>query len=242
MKGWVYVITNPAMPGLCKVGFSTKDPELRAQEFNGTGVPYPYVVEYEVLVEDPQKHEQATHQRLEKKGKHDSKEWFRCSPEEAVLQIKEVIGSSIILETYKRLERAKAEELVKKQLQGKEKLRRQSEELAKKQKQEREKEESDKRIALRRIEEAQQQEKDRLRKENEARRQDEKKKADLKFKESEATKLVFSWILLFIVDGFLIYALFHNGVANTFSFIFLLISVMFLTLFLLFGLMKIVDK
>jgi hypothetical protein len=47
MKGWVYVITNLAMPGLVKVGYSRKDPELRAAELNSTGTPHPFVVEYE---------------------------------------------------------------------------------------------------------------------------------------------------------------------------------------------------
>jgi hypothetical protein len=37
MKGWVYIISNKAMPDLVKVGFSTKDPQLRAQEFDNAG-------------------------------------------------------------------------------------------------------------------------------------------------------------------------------------------------------------
>jgi len=37
MKGWVYVITNKAMPSLVKVGFLTKDPGLRAKELGNTG-------------------------------------------------------------------------------------------------------------------------------------------------------------------------------------------------------------
>jgi len=36
MKGWVYVISNKAMSGLVKVGYSTKDPELRAAELSHT--------------------------------------------------------------------------------------------------------------------------------------------------------------------------------------------------------------
>ncbi|KFC76184.1 GIY-YIG nuclease family protein [Massilia sp. LC238] len=45
MKGWVYVITNKAIPDLVKVGYSRKDPELRAAELNNTGAPHPYMVE-----------------------------------------------------------------------------------------------------------------------------------------------------------------------------------------------------
>ena len=64
MNGWVYVISNKAMLGLVKVGYTTKDPELRADELNHTGSPYPYIVEYEVLIEDPYQVEQRVHRRL----------------------------------------------------------------------------------------------------------------------------------------------------------------------------------
>ena len=52
MKGYVYVISNSAMPRYIKVGFSTKDPALRATEFN-TASPEDYVVDYEILIDDP---------------------------------------------------------------------------------------------------------------------------------------------------------------------------------------------
>lgn len=64
MKGWVYIITNKAMPKVLKVGYSTKDPELRANELHTTGVPHRYVVEYDALVEQPYKVEQRTHALL----------------------------------------------------------------------------------------------------------------------------------------------------------------------------------
>jgi hypothetical protein len=82
MKGWVYIISNQAMPGLVKVGHTLKDPELRAAELFHTGTPYSYVVEYEVLIEEPSKMERRAHQFLA--NKREGKEWFRCSAEEAV--------------------------------------------------------------------------------------------------------------------------------------------------------------
>ena len=109
MKGWVYVIANPAMPGVVKVGYSTKDPELRASELNNTGAPHPYVVEYEALVEEPRDIEQRVHRKLS--GDREGREWFRCSPEFAVSVIQEVIGGRTITESFKRADRAKAEAL-----------------------------------------------------------------------------------------------------------------------------------
>lgn len=58
MKGWVYVISNKSMPELVKVGYSTKDPDLRAMELNNTGAPHPYTVNYELLIENPREIEQ----------------------------------------------------------------------------------------------------------------------------------------------------------------------------------------
>lgn len=118
MKGWVYVFSNKAMPGLVKVGFSTKAPELRAAELNHTGSPYSYVVEYEMLIEEPYQIEQQTHRLLS--AKRAAKEWFRCSAEEAVAAIKQIAGPRAISETYKRAERAKAEALHQQELEKQE--------------------------------------------------------------------------------------------------------------------------
>jgi T5orf172 domain len=86
MKGWVYVITNKAMLDLVKVGFSTKDPSLRALELNNTGSPHPYEVQYTMLIEEPYEVEQQTHRRLTKQK--EGKEWFRCTIEDAIAAIK----------------------------------------------------------------------------------------------------------------------------------------------------------
>ena len=117
MKGWVYVITNQAMPGLVKVGYSTKDPELRAGELNHTGSPHAYLVEYELLIDETDKVEQGTHRFLS--SKREAKEWFRCSPEEAIVAIKQIAGSGAIFETYNRADREKAQALHQQQLRKK---------------------------------------------------------------------------------------------------------------------------
>lgn len=115
MKGWVYVISNKGMPGLVKVGFSTKDPELRASELNHTGAPHPYLVDYEVLIDEPYSVEQDAHKLLQ--ARREAKEWFKCDAEEAISAIKRAAGDRIIVETYKRAERKKAEELHQKELE-----------------------------------------------------------------------------------------------------------------------------
>lgn len=96
IKGWVYIISNPAMPGLIKIGYSLKDPVLRAEELNNTGAPLPYKVEYELLVFDPRDVEQRVHNRIS--GLCEGKEWFRCSVHYAVSVIRDCGGSSILYE------------------------------------------------------------------------------------------------------------------------------------------------
>lgn len=106
VKGWVYVISNAAMPGILKIGFSLKDPMLRAQELANTGSPHPYEVEYEVLIENPREVEQLAHKLLQKKL--EGKKWFRCSLEEAIHSIKSVAKSPVILETKNNKNKTKS--------------------------------------------------------------------------------------------------------------------------------------
>lgn len=99
MRGWVYVITNKAMPGLVKVGFSLKDPDLRARELDNTGAPHPYEVAYEALVPEPRDVEQKVHANLT--SCREGKEWFKCDAIVAIEQIRNVVGRDILLETNK---------------------------------------------------------------------------------------------------------------------------------------------
>lgn len=99
-KGWVYVITNPAMSGICKVGYSLRDPAIRAAELNHTGSPQPYDVGYEAMVTGAFEIEQQAHDRLARV--HAGKEWFRCTVEEAVAAIRAVAAGKVLYENYPR--------------------------------------------------------------------------------------------------------------------------------------------
>lgn len=102
MKGWVYVLSNESLDGLVKIGFSTKDPESRAKELSGdTGVPTPFIVEYEMLVEDPHSCEQRAHDLLDDKRVNQRREFFRCSVNDAIKSAKQVVDSEIIFEKFR---------------------------------------------------------------------------------------------------------------------------------------------
>lgn len=111
------------MPGLVKIGYSTKDPELRAEELNHTGNPHKPIVEYDLLIEEPYLIERQVHSALHQEN--EGKEWFRCSVEDAVMAIQRVANGRGIVETYKHADRKKIME----QLELKREAQRKREEL-----------------------------------------------------------------------------------------------------------------
>ena len=113
-KGYVYIMSNKAMPGLYKVGFTLKDPKLRAIKFDSAGMPYPYIVEFEILLENPYVVEQKVHREL--RAVNENREWFRCSFNTCVQSIKKASDGKIFYEWSLEKER-QDEELRDKQIE-----------------------------------------------------------------------------------------------------------------------------
>lgn len=83
--GWVYVMTNAAMPGLVKIGRTARDPSLRAAELGRhTGVPHPFRLVGAIWTDDAKATEKAVHARLGAARVNGRREFFRCDPDEAV--------------------------------------------------------------------------------------------------------------------------------------------------------------
>lgn len=86
VKGFVYVMSNESMPGLIKIGMSTKIPEERAKELSSaTSTPTPFTVEYYALFDDMRKAERLAHQKMQRY--HHGKEFFQAPPEKAIQAI-----------------------------------------------------------------------------------------------------------------------------------------------------------
>ena len=83
MDGYVYCMSNPAMPGLLKVGFTTDTPDVRARELYTTGVPLPFKVEFAKLIANPKEKELSTHKLLGiyHERVNEDREFFRVSKE-----------------------------------------------------------------------------------------------------------------------------------------------------------------
>jgi hypothetical protein len=77
--GWLYIFSNPSMPGLVKIGFSTRDPSLRIKELDGTGVPTPFRIIYWALVEEPDAIEKSLHEHLKHHRVSEQREFFKIS-------------------------------------------------------------------------------------------------------------------------------------------------------------------
>jgi hypothetical protein len=92
MAGWVYVIRNPAMPKLVKVGFTELGARAHAHIMTAReGVPDPYDVAFRLFVEHPRDVEKRCHLLLRENRYR--KEWFRCSVKRAAEAIKQVAST-----------------------------------------------------------------------------------------------------------------------------------------------------
>jgi hypothetical protein len=81
------------MPGLVKIGRSTRHPSQRLRELYTTGVPTRFELEYCCRVENCDVAERKAHARL--KARRESKEFFRCTATEAIAVL-ETMGITIL--------------------------------------------------------------------------------------------------------------------------------------------------
>jgi hypothetical protein len=83
-SGYIYILTNPAFPGLVKIGHTGRTPQIRAAELSAaTGLPAPFTVAWSHQVTDHAALEAIVHARLGNCRPNGSREFFRCSVNEA---------------------------------------------------------------------------------------------------------------------------------------------------------------
>lgn len=92
MAGWVYILSNPEMPELLKIGFTERDPLSRAKEISqDTGVPSEFIVDYQVYSSRPYELERKVHELLHEYRLNNNREFFRCTHASAIEAIKQAI-------------------------------------------------------------------------------------------------------------------------------------------------------
>ncbi len=84
MGDTVYIVTNEAMPGLVKIGITSKPIEERLKELASvTGVPLPFSCYYAAEVEDAGNLEDVLHKAYADNRVNPNREFFSISPEAA---------------------------------------------------------------------------------------------------------------------------------------------------------------
>ena len=98
--GRVYVLSNKAMPGLLKIGYTMNTVEGRVKELSSaTGVPSEFFIEYQVECRDAGSVEALVHESLNNTRHNNMREFFLISLADAVSEIrkhaKEIIDEEI---------------------------------------------------------------------------------------------------------------------------------------------------
>ncbi len=81
----VYVLSNPSMPGLVKIGFTAdEDANRRIGQLYTTGVPVPFKLEFACRVPNAKEVENALHLAFGPNRINQNREFFKIEPEQAI--------------------------------------------------------------------------------------------------------------------------------------------------------------
>jgi hypothetical protein len=127
--GYVYVLTNPSMPGLVKVGKTTTTPNQRMSELHSTGVPTPFELECSISIKNCHDAERAAHKVLNYCRESNNREFFRIPANQAIEKILEVVDECEIVDFRDAYGIKKIEEEVqrRKKIKENDELRKKSE-------------------------------------------------------------------------------------------------------------------
>lgn len=92
----VYVLSNSAMPGLVKIGYTAEqDVETRIAQLYTTGVPVPFEIEYAHQVPNALELEKALHLAFAPYRVHSRREFFKIAPEQATAILRIFPGEDV---------------------------------------------------------------------------------------------------------------------------------------------------
>jgi T5orf172 domain len=85
----VYVLTNPAMPDLVKIGMTDgDDPQTRLSQLYTTGLPFPFELKFACRVSNPAEVEKALHTAFAPQRVNPKREFFKIDPAQAIAILK----------------------------------------------------------------------------------------------------------------------------------------------------------
>jgi T5orf172 domain len=104
-KGIVYVLTNPAMPKIVKIGLTTRGGiEQRMKELFTTGVPVPFECVFACDVDDCEAVEKALHIAFGPNRIHPKREFFNIEPEQPIAILKLFQKKDVTSEVNKEID------------------------------------------------------------------------------------------------------------------------------------------
>ena len=94
--GIVYILTNPAMPGLVKIGKTSRNSVAsRLSKLYSTGVPVPFECVFAGRVENATKVENAFHMAFGPYRINPNREFFEIEPEQAITLLQLMITEDV---------------------------------------------------------------------------------------------------------------------------------------------------
>jgi hypothetical protein len=81
--GFVYILTNESMPGIVKIGMTSRNPEVRLREINSATGVLPFELEAVIASRNAKWTERAVHERLAGRRVTENREFFRIAPASA---------------------------------------------------------------------------------------------------------------------------------------------------------------
>lgn len=95
MSEFIYILENPSLVGIVKIGKTTREVTERVKELSShTGVPTEFTVFKQYVVDDASVAENKIHERLNEYRVSENREFFRISAEEAAQIIEEMFQES----------------------------------------------------------------------------------------------------------------------------------------------------
>jgi hypothetical protein len=101
----VYVLTNPAMPGIVKIGKTTQlEVEERMKQLYSTGVPVPFDCAFACQVKDATEVEKALHFAFGNGRINPNREFFKIEPQRVIAVLKLLKVEDITIQVEKTIE------------------------------------------------------------------------------------------------------------------------------------------
>jgi hypothetical protein len=93
VAGYIYILSNPCMPGLVKIGFTNRSVQERIIELNSaTAIPESFVIEATYKSDNPENDEKNVHSFLNGCRKSTAREFFQIEITKVIETITRILG------------------------------------------------------------------------------------------------------------------------------------------------------